>query len=91
MLAADLVIQGTVLTVDELQPTAEALAVSDGRIIAVGERADIESWIGLAGARQYAEMVVLSADPRTVPPEEIADLEVRATFLAGRQVYAKGD
>jgi predicted amidohydrolase YtcJ len=23
-----------------------------------------------------------------VPPEEIADLEVRATFLAGRQVYA---
>ena len=47
MLAADLVIQGTVLTVDdELQPTAEALAVSDGRIIAVGERADIESWIG---------------------------------------------
>ena len=46
MLAADLVIQGTVLTVDELQPTAEALAVSDGRIIAVGERADVESWIG---------------------------------------------
>jgi hypothetical protein len=28
-----------------------------------------------------------SADPRSVPPEEIADLEVRATFLAGRQVY----
>jgi predicted amidohydrolase YtcJ len=23
-----------------------------------------------------------------VPPEEVADLEVRATFLAGRQVYA---
>jgi hypothetical protein len=36
-------------------------------------------------------MVVLSADPRTVPPEEIADLEVRTTFLAGRQVYAKED
>jgi predicted amidohydrolase YtcJ len=34
-------------------------------------------------------MVVLSADPRTVPPERIADLEVRATFLAGRQVYAR--
>jgi hypothetical protein len=33
-------------------------------------------------------LVVLSADPRTVSPEEIADLEVRATFLAGRQVYA---
>ncbi|WP_231996775.1 hypothetical protein, partial [Mycobacterium scrofulaceum] len=28
-------------------------------------------------------------DPRTVPPEQIADLEVRATFLAGRQVYGR--
>src|SRR5438270_202312 len=46
MSAADLVIFGTVLTVDDVQPTAEALAVSDGRIIAVGERSAIESWIG---------------------------------------------
>jgi predicted amidohydrolase YtcJ len=46
MSAADLVIFGTVLTVDELQPTAEALAVSDGRIIAVGDRSEIENWIG---------------------------------------------
>jgi predicted amidohydrolase YtcJ len=46
MPAADLVIQGTVLTVDDLQPTAGALAVSDGRIVAVGNRSDIESWIG---------------------------------------------
>jgi predicted amidohydrolase YtcJ len=40
---------------------------------------------------KYADLVVLSADPRAVPPEDIADLEVRATYLAGRQVYAKGD
>jgi predicted amidohydrolase YtcJ len=46
LLAADLVIHGTVLTVDSLQPAGEALAVSDGRIIAVGDRAEIESWIG---------------------------------------------
>ena len=26
-------------------------------------------------------------DPRTVPPEQIADLDIRATYLAGRQVY----
>ena len=37
---------GTVLTVDDAQPTAEALAVSDGRIVAVGNRPDVESWIG---------------------------------------------
>jgi predicted amidohydrolase YtcJ len=47
--------------------------------------------IGSLEVGKYADMVVLSADPRTVPPEEIADLEVRATFLAGRQVYPKGD
>ena len=46
MPAADLVINGTVLTVDDAQPTAEALAVSDGRIVAVGSRADVASWIG---------------------------------------------
>src|SRR3984957_4392459 len=48
MPAADLVIQGTVLTVDDAQPTAEALAVADGRIVAVGTRADVDGWIGPA-------------------------------------------
>ncbi len=42
--------------------------------------------IGSLEVGKYGDMVVLSADPRTVPPERIADLEVRATFLAGRQV-----
>ena len=43
--------------------------------------------VGSLEVGKYADMVVLSADPRTVPPEQIADLDVRATFLAGRQVY----
>jgi predicted amidohydrolase YtcJ len=46
MPAADLVIFGTILTVDELQPTAEALAVSGGRIIAVGDRSAVANWVG---------------------------------------------
>jgi predicted amidohydrolase YtcJ len=45
--------------------------------------------IGSLQVGKYADMVVLSADPRAVAPEEIAGLEVRTTFLAGRQVYAK--
>ncbi len=45
--------------------------------------------IGSLQVGKYADMVVLSADPRTVPPERIADLEVRATFLAGRRVYQR--
>jgi predicted amidohydrolase YtcJ len=43
--------------------------------------------IGSLEVGKYADMVVLSADPRTVTPEQIAALDVRATFLAGRQVY----
>lgn len=45
--------------------------------------------LGSLEVGKYADLVVLSADPRTVPPERIADLEVRATFLAGRQVYGQ--
>lgn len=46
MAHADLVITGTVLTVDEARPTAEALAVTDGRIVAVGNRSDVNELIG---------------------------------------------
>jgi len=45
--------------------------------------------IGSLEVGKYADMVVLSADPRTVPRQDIADLDVRATFLAGRQVYPR--
>ncbi len=45
--------------------------------------------VGSLEVGKYADMVVLSGDPRTVPPEQIADLQVRATFLAGRQVYGR--
>ena len=46
MAAADVVITGTVLTVDDARPTAEALAVADGRIVAVGDRSDVAGFIG---------------------------------------------
>lgn len=45
--------------------------------------------IGSLEVGKYADLVVLPCDPRTVPPEEIADLQVHATFLAGRQVYGQ--
>ena len=87
------------LTVDDARPTAEALAVADGRLTveqAIRAQTIDAAWqlfaddiIGSLEVGKYADMVVLSADPRTVPPERIADLEVRATFLAGRQVYAQ--
>jgi predicted amidohydrolase YtcJ len=45
--------------------------------------------IGSLEVGKYADLVVLSADPRSVPAEQVADLEVRATFLAGKRVYVK--
>jgi predicted amidohydrolase YtcJ len=47
--------------------------------------------VGSLRVGKYADLVVLSADPRAVPAEAIADLEVLATYLAGQQVYAKSD
>ena len=46
MADADLVITGNVLTVDDERPTAEALAVAGGRIIAVGTQSDMTEFIG---------------------------------------------
>jgi hypothetical protein len=43
--------------------------------------------IGSLEVGKYADLVVLSADPRSVSPEHVADLDVRATYLAGRRVY----
>lgn len=45
--------------------------------------------IGSLEVGKYADLVIVSADPRDAAPESIADLDVRATFLAGRQVYPK--
>jgi predicted amidohydrolase YtcJ len=48
MAKADVVITGTVLTVDDARPSAEALAVADGRIVAVGTKSDVAELIGPA-------------------------------------------
>ena len=42
--AADTIyVGGDIVTINDAQPTAEALAVKDGKILAVGARADVES------------------------------------------------
>ena len=45
--AADLVLRnGHIVTVDDTNPEAQALAAKDGRIVALGSDADIEEYIG---------------------------------------------
>ena len=44
---ADLVLEnGTIVTLDDDQSEAEALAAADGEILAVGSAADVESYVG---------------------------------------------
>ena len=43
---AELLVTGSLVTMDDAQPTAEAMAVAGGRILAVGSRADLESFVG---------------------------------------------
>ena len=43
---ADLLVTGSLLTMDKAQPTAEAMAVANGRILAVGSRSDLETFVG---------------------------------------------
>ena len=43
---ADLLVTGSLITMDDTAPTAEAMAVAGGRILAVGSRSDLESFVG---------------------------------------------
>jgi len=53
---------GNVVTVNDAQPTAEAVAVKDGKILAVGSRADVE------GAHKGAATRVVDLAGRTLVP-----------------------
>ena len=75
--SADLVLLGgAVLTMDEAATRAEAVAVADGRIVAVGSTAEIEPLIG-EGSR------VIQLDGRALLPG-INDSHLHAAWLGAR-------
>ena len=43
---AELLVTGSLVTLDDTQPRAEAMAIAAGRILAVGSRTDLESFVG---------------------------------------------
>ncbi len=49
----------------------------------------LDDEIGSLEAGKYADLVVLSDNPRSVPPAELRDVAVEATYLMGRQTYRK--
>ena len=43
---AELLVTGSLITMDDAMPRAEAMAIAAGRILAVGSRADLEAFVG---------------------------------------------
>ncbi len=43
---AELLVTGSLVTMDDAHPRAEAMAVAQGRILAVGSRSDLETFVG---------------------------------------------
>ncbi len=56
---ADLLLTGSLLTMDEANPRAEAVAVSGGRIVGVGSRSDLEGLVGPSTQLVEAEGTVM--------------------------------
>jgi len=44
--AAELLVTGSLITMNDAMPRAEAMAIAAGRILAVGSRADLETFVG---------------------------------------------
>jgi hypothetical protein len=46
-----------------------------------------ENDLGALTVGRFADMTVLSEDPRSMPPEELRDLRVLATVVGGKVVH----
>ena len=71
------------------QPT-ERITVTEALTAAtrgVAYQARAEEFRGRLGPGDQADMVWLSADPRTVPPADLADVKVCGTWRRGRRTY----
>jgi predicted amidohydrolase YtcJ len=69
---------------------AERITVSEALTAAtrgVAYQARAEEFRGHLRPGAQADLVWLSADPRTVPPAEFAEIEVRGTWRRGRRTY----
>ncbi len=47
----------------------------------------LDNEIGSLETGKYADLTVLSADPRTTAPDQLREIQVEATYLMGRQTH----
>jgi predicted amidohydrolase YtcJ len=72
-------------TPDEILNVERALSAYTA---GVAKQAFAEDLWGTITPGASADLVWLAADPRTTPPDKLADVEIRATYLSGRSVYS---
>jgi predicted amidohydrolase YtcJ len=76
---------GRVFGADERLSMQEALAAYTVKGAWLTREAEEK---GTLEAGKLADFIVLAADPLTMAPDDILDLEVLATYLGGNRVYA---
>ena len=101
---ADIILtQGKIISADAQDKIYQAMAVRDGKIIALGKSKDIQAWKGkqtqvidLKGKRgsleigKLADLAVLSDDYLNVPLEKMAQIYTQLTMVGGNIVYREG-
>ena len=101
---ADIILtQGKIISADAQDKIYQAMAVRDGKIIALGKSKDIQAWKGkqtqvidLKGKRgsleigKLADLAVLSDDYLNVPLEKMAQIYSQLTMVGGNIVYREG-
>ena len=101
---ADIILtQGKIISADAQNKIYQAMAVRDGKIIALGKSKDIQAWKGkqtqvidLKGKRgsleigKLADLAVLSDDYLNVPLEKMAQIYSQLTMVGGNIVYREG-
>jgi predicted amidohydrolase YtcJ len=72
--------------------TSEGITVDEALLsyTTVGAYAGCEEDLyGKLSPGSFADFVILSDNPRSVPPEHLKDIEVEMTFVGGTRVYSK--
>jgi predicted amidohydrolase YtcJ len=72
-------------TQEEILPVERALSAYTA---GVAKQAFADGQWGTITPGARADLVWLDADPRATPPDELAGLRIRATYLSGRSVFS---
>lgn len=78
-------------SVDHLLLHHDAAAGGVDEYQMVGDAAGHDAVLGTLEPGKFADMVVIDRDIFRIPADEIMDIQVEKTYLAGREVYSKGE